>query len=130
MATVGAGEMAAPALALLGCTVKLSDCAAAAEMVKRTLLAVRRPGEVALSVQFPARVTERLLKVATPPTAATEVVPPSVAGAEIVKVTVLVAEPTSTPPESRMETRTAAMIAPAVVAAGWVLKESCDGTPL
>src|SRR5688500_13514284 len=72
MLTWTAGEMALPAVALLGCTLNASWDAAPGVMLKADEVAPVRPVELATSVYpFPDRLMDRLRNVATPPEAAT-----------------------------------------------------------
>src|SRR3954469_24021097 len=77
--TCTAGEMLAPAVALLGWTVKASFEAAAGLMLNPAEVAPVSGADAAVSVYpVPVLSMERLEKVATPVTAATVVVPDSV----------------------------------------------------
>jgi hypothetical protein len=75
----GRGDRA-PAVTFVGCWAKASFDAAAALTVKLLLVALVNAPSAALIVYAPAVVIERLLNVATPLTAATVSVPPSVPG--------------------------------------------------
>ena len=74
--TCTAGLMVAPAAVPVGCTVKTNWFGCAAVISKGALAAPVRPAAVADSVYpTPARSMRRVGKAATPPTAATVVVP-------------------------------------------------------
>jgi hypothetical protein len=93
-ATDTAGVIAAPAAALLGCTVKPTFAAAPTLMLNALLIAPVRPDADAVSVQpTPTWLRLNVEKVATPPTAATVVVPERVplAGFPIATVMLVVA---------------------------------------
>src|SRR5205807_1556212 len=85
--TCTAGVIAAPAAALLGCTVKASFAAAPAPMLNALLVSPVRPVADAASVHPPSTsLFLSLEKVATPLTAATVVVPARVPLAGLVPI--------------------------------------------
>src|SRR3989441_3392629 len=110
--TVTAGAIVAPPLALVGCCNKTSLLAAPAVMLNALLVVVGlgRPLSVAVRVYpVPARLIERLLKVATPLTAFTVADPlsvPLLGFVPIAMVTESVLLATTVPLESSMETFT------------------------
>src|SRR5439155_15980523 len=129
-----AGAIAAPAVVLPGCTVKASRVAAATVMVKGALVAPASPVAPAARVEpLPLWSTARFEKVATPPTAATVVVPdkvPPTGLAPIATVTAPLKPGTVFPRASRAVTCTAGvMAAPAVVLLGCVVKASWAADP-
>src|SRR5438034_29535 len=86
-ATCMAGEFAAPAAALLGCTVKTSFAAAPTPMLNALLVAPVRPVAVAVSVYpVPTMFRLKVENVATPPAAATVLVPARVPLAGLVPI--------------------------------------------
>src|SRR5437867_2019 len=133
-ATCMAGEFAAPAAALLGCTVKTSFAAAPTPMLNALLVAPVRPVAVAVSVH-PRRSTYllRFAKVATPLAAATVVVPARVPLAGLVpiaSVMLVVAVVTVLPWASWSVTCTAGVIAaPAAALLGCTVKTSFAAGP-
>src|SRR5207249_4457777 len=77
--TSTAGVIVAPAIVFVGCTVKASRVAVPLVTLKGVLVAARSPVAVAeRAYPVPLLSTRSVLKVATPPTAATVVVPDSV----------------------------------------------------
>src|SRR5262245_65785936 len=77
--TATAGEITTPAKVVPGCDRNTSAAAAAGVMLKALLVAGTSDPELALSVYpVPARLMDRVEKLATPPAAATVSVPESV----------------------------------------------------
>src|SRR5216110_2624984 len=119
-ATCMAGEFAAPAAALLGCTVKTSFAAAPTPMLNALLVATVRPVADAISV-YPVALLLRLNveNVATPFTAAIVVVPARVPLAGLVPIAtvmLVVAVVTVLPWASWTATWTPGVIAPPAAA--------------
>ncbi len=123
--TEASGE---PAVPLAGWVVNTSFDPVPAAMLNELLVALVRPVDAAESVYEPAPVKTKLLKVATPFTAATVVVPPTPDGVELIVIEAL--EPVTTfPPASSTLTTTEANAEPAVPFAGCVVKTSFDPVP-
>src|SRR5437868_2594237 len=130
-ATCTAGAMAVPATALAGWTANANLAAAAGLMVNAELDAPVSAPEAAVSVYpTPALSMDRLEKVATPPTAATVVVPDSVPppGLGQIAAEVLAVEPgTRLPNATCTVTCTAGATAtPAVALDGWAVKATLE----
>src|SRR2546427_454408 len=133
-ATCTAGVIAAPAAALLGCTVKASFAAAPTLMLNAVLVAPVRPVADAASVQpVPGLLMLRFAKVATPLTAATVGVPARVPLAGLVPIAtvmLVVAVVTVLPWASWTATCTAGVIAaPAAALLGCTVKTSFAAGP-
>jgi hypothetical protein len=129
-----AGVIVAPAISLLGWTVKASCVAAPAVTSNAVLVVGGSAGAVTCKVYpLPALSILKLENTATPLTAATVRVPDSVPLAGLVPIAI-VTEPVKPvavlPNASRAVTRTAGeMAAPAVVVTGGTVKLSCVAGP-
>jgi hypothetical protein len=113
----------------VGCTVTTSCVGVLGAMVNGVLVAPVRPAALAVNVYpVPVRLSDSVVKVATPATAGTVAVPDSVALpglAPSATVTAPVKAVAVLPILSRAVTTTAGVIAsPAVSALGWVVKNS------
>src|SRR5271156_3440257 len=115
--TCTAGVIAAPAPTFVGCTVSTSFVAIPALTVKLLLVALVSPGDAAVNVYVPAVANCRALKVATPATADTVVVPLTPAAVELI-VIVAFELVTTLPLPSWTSTTTGASWMPAVPATG------------
>src|SRR6266704_74459 len=129
-----AGVIAAPALVLVGCPVKMSCAAAPGVMLNGILVAPVTPVVLAVTVYpVPLLLMLRVEKVATPFTAATVAVPDSVPPlgfTPIATVTLPVNPVAMFPCASRAVTWTAGVIAaPAVVVLGCTVYTSCTAAP-
>src|SRR6266571_6632043 len=132
--TAIAGVIAAPAVVPVGCTVTTSWVAAPGVMSNAVLVAAVRAVAVAVSVYpVPALSMLRFENVATPATAATVAVPPSVPPPAFVPITTVTSPVKSVavfPCASRAVTCTGGEIAdPAVVLVGATVKASCVAGP-
>src|SRR2546425_17686 len=133
-ATCTAGVIAAPAAALLGCTVKTSLAAAPTLMLKVGRASCRERVEISVgAVSLKEKSMLRFAKVATPLTAATVVVPERVPLAGLVPIAtvmLVVAVVTVLPWASWTATCTAGVIAaPAAVLLGCTVKTSLAAAP-
>src|SRR5690348_8668031 len=123
-----------PATVVPGSVPKTSCVAAAGVMLNDALVAVLKPVALALS-QYPLLVLSsvRVVNVATPLTAPTDVVPPSVLPPGLfpsATVTVPLKEGARFPDASSTDTCTAgASTTPAVLATGCTVKASCRAAP-
>src|SRR5512146_260392 len=129
-----AGAMATPPAVLVGCTRNARLAAGPTATLKAADVAAVRPVVFAVRVYpVPALSIVSVLKLATPPTAATLTVPPRVPLFGLVptaRVTLFVAAVTRFPPASRISTCTAGLIvAPPVVLAGCTRNPSFAAAP-
>src|SRR5256886_1271213 len=129
-----AGAMAAPAVVLLGWTLKTSCVGVPTATLNAVLVAGVTPVAAAASVYpVPTLLMLRFAKVATPPTAVTPVVParvPPPAFVPIATVTLLPNPVATLPCASSAVTWTAgAIVAPAVALLGSTLNTSCAAPP-
>src|ERR1051325_5194963 len=127
-----AGVIFAPAVVVEGCAVKASEVAL---MSNGVLVAPGSPAAFAVSVYpLPAWSMLRSANVATPATAATDVVPDNVPPdgfAPIATVTTPVNPVAVLPKPSRAVTCTAGVIvAPAEVIVGWAVNTTCVAAPV
>ena len=125
----GCGDSSTPLCPATGIVVIASAAAAPGSTVKALLVAPVRPPELAASV-YPAPLLfdERVPKVATPATALTVVVPPSVLPPGLVPMAIVIEAVevvTRLPSASRTSTCKAGAIAtPATSVPGWTMKAS------
>ncbi len=128
------GVIVAPEPVLVGCVLKTRWVAAPAVMLKAELVMLRAPDAAASRYPTPTLSMLRSLNVATPPTAATFVMPASAPPpglTPIVMVTVSVKLGTVFPAASCAATTTAgAMITPAGVDAGCTVNTKRETGPM
>src|SRR6267143_3215526 len=132
--TCTAGAIAAPAVVVVGCTVKTSCVAVPAVMLNAPLVAPVSPAAVTASVYpVPGLSMLSVAKFATPATAATVAVPASVPPPGLVPIATVTfpVNPLAVfPCPSRAVTCTVGVIvAPAVVVVGCTVKTSCVAVP-
>ena len=130
--TCTAGEIAVPATAVPGCTVKASRDAPPGRMLKAWLVAVRLPVDACSRYPVPTLSMLRSANVATPSTADCVVVPCNVPLPGLVlmaSVTGSAKVETVLPDASCAVTRTGASVAPAVLVCGWAVKTSAASGP-